>query len=259
MNDVVLAIMELVKPSLSLREQGSEESKRRKAASRVAKVLYIDTDVHHGDGVEAAFRHSPNVLAVSFHGHGPGFYPGSGGIEAQGGSVINVPLRAGCSDATYLALFREVTSAAVEDLRPDFVVFVCGADQLAGDPLGRLNLSSEAIVSCAEHVHAWGIPTLVLGGGGYSEAKAAAVWCRVSAVFADAPLASLLVPADEPFFAEYASMGFELRVPSLPAMADLNTSDYIASIRRSLFNEESEKEEESGGSAADSPEARSDQ
>jgi len=75
------------------------------------RVMYIDIDVHHGDGVEEAFCYSKSVLTCSFHHHAPLYFPGTGAHTDQGGAagtqaVLNVPLREGCSDATFLRVFR---------------------------------------------------------------------------------------------------------------------------------------------------------
>ena len=71
------------------------------------KVMYIDIDVHHGDGVEEAFKETKDVLTISFHAKEEGFYPGSGGINSIDGknNIFNFPLKEGTSDHTFLSLF----------------------------------------------------------------------------------------------------------------------------------------------------------
>ena len=92
MNDIVLSILELLKYN--------------------DRVLYVDIDVHHGDGVEEAFYCTDRVMTVSFHKFGD-FFPGTGDITAIGAKegkyyTLNVPLRSGIDDACYVSLFKTV-------------------------------------------------------------------------------------------------------------------------------------------------------
>ena len=121
------------------------------------RIMYIDIDVHHGDGVEEAFSSSDKVLTISFHHFAPLFFPGSGALIEQSGHqgkrcVINVPLKEGCDDETFTRMFEFVISRATERFRPSMVVMQCGADALHGDPLGEFNLSSSGYVRCLELV-----------------------------------------------------------------------------------------------------------
>lgn len=117
-NDIVLCILELL--------------------TRFARVLYIDIDVHHGDGVEDAFYLTDRVLTLSFHQYGDGFFPESGhlydcGVHTGRYYSINVPLKQGIDDTRYLNLFRLVVDRVVETYRPGAVVLQCGADSLSLD------------------------------------------------------------------------------------------------------------------------------
>lgn len=101
-------------------------------------VLCVDIDVHHGDGTQEAFYFSDSVTTISFHLHERGFFPGTGAARAleQGMSRgkfrnINVPLKRGISDAAYTALFSRVVDHAVEHLKPQILVLVCGVDTLS--------------------------------------------------------------------------------------------------------------------------------
>ena len=94
-NDIVLGILELLKHH--------------------KRVVYIDIDLHHGDGVEEAFYTTDRVMCVSFHKYGENFFPGTGalheiGEDAGEGYSVNVPLHDGITDATYELLFRNVMS-----------------------------------------------------------------------------------------------------------------------------------------------------
>lgn len=95
------------------------------------------------------------MLTLSLHRHGPGFFPGTGGIESIGagagvGHSINVPLRAGVADGSYIEAFKKVGPAAFGRFQPAVIIMQCGADALSLDPLGDLNLGTAAYVAwCA--------------------------------------------------------------------------------------------------------------
>jgi histone deacetylase 1/2 len=147
------------------------------------RVLYVDIDVHHGDGVEEAFFLTNRVMTLSFHQFGDDFYPGSGNIESIGEGQgkyhsINVPLKPGMTDETYFELFKKVLDRVMQSYRPDAVVIQCGADSLSYDKLGGFNLSikygtsfksnSRGHGQCVDYMKVYGVPLIVLGGGGYT-------------------------------------------------------------------------------------------
>jgi histone deacetylase 1/2 len=93
------------------------------------KVLYIDIDVHHGDGVESAFYYNPRVLTLSLHQFGDGFFPCTGWVDPEDSDrmkknpyAINVPLLMGCPDITYIKMFKEVFSKIMEVFNPNAIV-----------------------------------------------------------------------------------------------------------------------------------------
>jgi hypothetical protein len=111
------------------------------------RVLYIDIDVHHGDGVEEAFYCTDRVMTVSFHKYGE-FFPGTGSLADIGhgpgrGYSVNVPLHNGIDDESYKSVFVPIMEKVMEYYAPGAVVLQCGADSLAGDRLGVFNLSME--------------------------------------------------------------------------------------------------------------------
>jgi histone deacetylase 1/2 len=143
--------------------------------------MYIDIDVHHGDGVEEAFLLTDRVMTLSLHKYGGDFFPGTGALADTGvgeglGYKVNVPLSDGIGDAAYVELFKTVADEACARFQPGAVVVQSGADSLAGDRLGVFNLSSRGHAACHAHVRAWGLPTLVLGGGGYTISNVARCW-----------------------------------------------------------------------------------
>jgi len=177
-NDIVLAILELLRVH--------------------ARVMYIDIDVHHGDGVELAFASSDRVMTLSYHKYDPqGFFPGTGGLHYTGpdssrnpGShhSINVPLNDGIDDEQYTTLFRTVTGSVFESFQPTAIVLQCGADSLGGDRLGRFNLNIKAHGECLSFVKSLKVPLLVLGGGGYTARNVARLWTHETSLCVGAQL-----------------------------------------------------------------------
>jgi len=145
-NDIVLAILELLKHH--------------------QRVLYIDIDIHHGDGVEEAFYTTDRVMTVSFHKYG-NFFPGTGDISDTGARTgkyyaVNFPLKDGMDDESYTEVFKPVIQRVMETYKPGAVVLQCGADSLAGDRLGCFNLSTKGHGQCVDYVKSFNIPMLVL-------------------------------------------------------------------------------------------------
>ncbi|XP_075550374.1 histone deacetylase 8-like [Dermacentor variabilis] len=210
-NDVVLGILEL----------------RRK----FERVLYIDLDVHHGDGVQEAFAGTDKVMTVSVHQYEPGFYPGTGAVNDIGfglgrGYSINLPLRRGASDSTFVRVVTTVIDEVRERYKPDAVVCQCGADGLSGDPLGAWNLTPGAFVQCVRLVQSWGLPLLLLGGGGYAAANAARCWTVVTAALLGRKLEEDI--PEHCFLMKYGP-GYELSLE--PGFRrDLNDATYIDSL-----------------------------
>lgn len=120
-NDIVLAILELLK--------------------RHPRVLYIDIDIHHGDGVEEAFNNSDRVMTVSIHKYGPKggdmFFPGTGDVVDVGADkgkyyAVNFPLKDGITDEQYSEkIFKPIIQATISTFKPTAIVLQCGADSLA--------------------------------------------------------------------------------------------------------------------------------
>ncbi|GAA3819447.1 MULTISPECIES: acetoin utilization protein AcuC [Amycolatopsis] len=141
------------------------------------RIAYVDTDVHHGDGVQAAFYGDPRVLTVSLHQHpftlwpGTGYSAETGSGEAEGTSV-NVPLPPGTRDAGWLRAFHAVVPSLLEVFRPQILVTQCGVDSHEEDPLADLALSVDghrtiyATLRDLAERHAEG-RWLAVGGGGY--------------------------------------------------------------------------------------------
>jgi acetoin utilization protein AcuC len=141
------------------------------------RVLYIDLDVHHGDGVQRIHWNDPGVMTVSIHETGYALFPGTGFVDEIGGPAapgtkVNVPLDPGTGEVGWLAGVRLVLPALAASFRPDVVVSQHGADSHAFDPLAHLRVTTTAMSAAArlvdEIAHRWaGGRWLATGGGGY--------------------------------------------------------------------------------------------
>lgn len=153
----------------------------------IERVLYIDTDVHHGDGVLQAFYEDKNVLGVSLHESPRFLFPGTGFTDEIGkglglGYTINIPLFPGTWNELYIMTFENIIPCIWEEYDPEFVIWQCGADGHYRDILGHLALTTELysylgkrIAELSQDCSAQG-RLLLLGGGGYTPDSVARVW-----------------------------------------------------------------------------------
>jgi acetoin utilization protein AcuC len=158
LNDVVLAIRTLL-------DEGAQ------------RIAYVDIDVHHGDGVQAAFYDDPRVLTISMHQDPRTLYPGTGLPTETGdgpghGTSINVALPPATSDDGWLRAFNAVVPGSVAAFKPDMLVTQCGCDTHHEDPLADLALTVDGQRAAYAELHALahrvaGGKWLALGGGGY--------------------------------------------------------------------------------------------
>ncbi|MCL4129002.1 UNVERIFIED_CONTAM: hypothetical protein GTU68_063062 [Idotea baltica] len=214
-NDIVLAILELLKYH--------------------QRVLYIDIDIHHGDGVEEAFYTTDRVMTVSFHKYGE-YFPGTGDLRDIGAGkgkyyAVNFPLRDGIDDDSFESIFVPILTKVMETYQPSAIVLQCGADSLSGDRLGCFNLTLKGHAKCVEFVKKYNLPLLLLGGGGYTIRNVARCWTHETAVALNTDIANEL-PYNDYF--EYFGPDFKLHI-SPSNMANQNTPDYLDKIKTRLF------------------------
>ncbi|KAF9379676.1 Histone deacetylase 8 [Podila verticillata] len=209
-SDVVLGIIELQK--------------------EFPKVMYIDLDVHHGDGVENAFQVSDKVLTVSLHHFAEGFYPGTGSgknLSPRSKAVVNIPLKAGLSDGNLNRIFDGMIEPLKESFSPDAIVLQCGVDGMAGDPLGKWNLGFDGYSHCLRAILSWKKPLIVLGGGGYKNSSAARCYAYLTSVVLGRDI-SADIPEHE-YFEDYAP-DFQLQVEPR-RQPDENTKEYLEVVQ----------------------------
>ncbi|XP_059306724.1 histone deacetylase 6-like isoform X2 [Lycium ferocissimum] len=216
-NDIVLGILELLKSH--------------------KRVLYIDIDVHHGDGVEEAFYTTDRVMTVSFHKFGD-FFPGTGHIKDIGIGTgkyyaLNAPLNDGIDDESFRHLFRPVILKVMDVYQPDVVVLQCGADSLAGDRLGLFNLSVHGHADCLRFLRSFNVPLMILGGGGYTIRNVARCWCYETAVAVGIEPENKLPYND---YWEYFGPDYTLNVEPIP-MVNKNSPRDLEKIRNMLLEQ----------------------
>ena len=146
-------------------------------AAGAERIAYVDIDVHHGDGVQAAFYDDPRVLTISLHESPATLFPGTGWPSETGGpgatgSAVNVALPAGTRDAGWLRAFHAVVPPLLRAFRPTILVSQHGCDTHWLDPLANLELSIDAQRAAHAAIHELAHQVadgnwLLTGGGGY--------------------------------------------------------------------------------------------
>lgn len=216
-NDIVLGILEL----LRIHE----------------RVLYIDIDVHHGDGVEEAFYTTDRVMTVSLHKFGD-FFPGTGLIDDIGydkgkNYSVNVPLKDGIDDEMYSLVFKPVLSRVMETFRPSVIVLQCGADSISGDRLGCFSLTNKGHGECIKFMKSFNLPLILLGGGGYSIENVSKVWTYNTAVALNVDLEKD-IPYNEYF--DYFGPTYKIDIPKLN-IPNMNSIDDINKIVETIHEQ----------------------
>ncbi|KIH58598.1 histone deacetylase family protein [Ancylostoma duodenale] len=214
-NDIVLGILELLKYH--------------------KRVLYVDIDVHHGDGVEEAFYTTDRVMTVSFHKYGD-FFPGTGDLKDIGAGKgrlysLNVPLKDGITDDAYQSIFKPVMTKVMERFQPCAVVLQCGADSLNGDRLGPFNLTLRGHGECVKFFRAQNIPLMMVGGGGYTPRNVARCWTYETTLAVDRE-----VPDELPYndYFEYFGPNYRLHIDPSSATNE-NTPESLRRIQEAVI------------------------
>jgi acetoin utilization protein AcuC len=164
-----------------------------------SRVAYVDVDVHHGDGVQAAFYDDPRVLTISLHEHPASLFPGTGlpgetGAGEGVGHAVNVALPAGTSDAQWLRAFDAVVPPLLRAFKPEILVTQHGCDSHFLDPLAHLEVSVDAQRQVAIWLHELAHEVcdgrwVLTGGGGYALVQVVPrTWTHLLAIAAGTPL-----------------------------------------------------------------------
>lgn len=170
-----------------------------------ARVLYIDTDAHHGDGVQWSFYDDPNVLTISMHETGKYLFPGTGNTTERGdgsgyGYSINVPLDAFTEDDSFLDIYQELVTKLVKGFKPDVILTQNGCDAHTYDPLTHLSCTMKIYQEIPRLAHRlaheycdgrW----IAVGGGGYDIWRVVPrAWTLLWSEMSDQPLSDQPLP-----------------------------------------------------------------
>ncbi|AWP19621.1 putative histone deacetylase 2-like [Scophthalmus maximus] len=174
------------------------------------RVLYIDRDIHHGDGVEEAFYTTDRDI-----GAGKGKY-----------YAVNFPLLDCIDEESYKQIFKPVMAKVMEMYQPSAVVLQYGAESLSGNHLGCFNFTIRVDAKCVEYIEAFKFPLLMLGGGGYTIRNAARCWTYETAVALDTDITDEL-----PYNDYFEYFGPDLKLHISPSnMTNQNTQQYMHKI-----------------------------
>ena len=145
------------------------------------RVVYVDIDAHHGDGVQHGFYSSDQVLTISLHQSGTYLFPGTGFVGEMGsgaglGYSVNVPLFPYTDDETYLWVVNQVVAPLVEAFKPDVLATQLGMDPYFKDPITQLGLTVQGHARLVEELGRMCQRWLAFGGGGYDVGAVARGW-----------------------------------------------------------------------------------
>lgn len=186
-------------------------------ADRGLKVAYVDIDAHHGDGVQAAFYDTDQVLTISLHETGRTLFPGTGFAEERGtgrgaGYSVNVALPAYTDDPAYLRAFDAVVPELIRRFAPDVLVTQQGIDSHFLDPLTHLQVSTRAREAVVRYFASLGRPWVAMGGGGYDLEAVRRTWSMEYLVMLGAAIPEELHDHDPPVWSGSARAGIDAAV-----------------------------------------------
>lgn len=159
-----------------------------RAQHGLQRIAYVDIDAHHGDGVFYSFESDPDLIFADLHEDGHYLYPGTGMAEETGsgaarGTKLNIPMPPQADDDQFYSAWEQAEDF-IDAAAPQFILFQCGADSIAGDPITHLRYSPAAHRHAAQRLcrladrHCNG-RLLALGGGGYNRDNLARAWAAV--------------------------------------------------------------------------------
>lgn len=212
-NDIVLGIQELRK--------------------KYEIVAYVDFDLHHGDGVETAFKFSDKVTTISLHRRELGFFPGTGDTKDRGlgkgkGQVYNIPLKHGLSDQGLSKVVDGIVLPILEKIKPDVIVIQCGCDGLESDEHQEWNLSIKGLAQEIMNVVRLGKKVLLLGGGGYNHEQCARFYSYLTSLVLGLEIEFDLLPDT------VDGLGYEFWDVNKKNMIDENNDTYIDELKTEL-------------------------
>ena len=156
LNDCVLAILKALELGFS-------------------KVLYIDIDAHHCDGVQDVFLNNENVTIISIHEKNR--WPQTGKLEENNiRNILNFPVSESFNDSEIDYVINNAVIPYAKSIQPDLLIIQAGADMLNGDPQSRISLSNNAYWGAIKDILLLCESSIILGGGGYNPYLTAKAW-----------------------------------------------------------------------------------
>ncbi|MEK3884449.1 acetoin utilization protein AcuC [Paenibacillus sp. PL2-23] len=215
-----------------------------------ARVLYVDTDVHHGDGVQWSFYEDPDVCTYSIHETGKFLFPGTGfvhekGVDAGFGACYNMPLEPYTEDDSWLESFNITLRKVIAAFKPDIIISQHGCDAHAFDPLSHIHCSMRiyeqipAIVHELAHAYTEG-RWVALGGGGYDIWRVVPrAWAHVWLEMTEHPLSAQIRQGSQvPLPPSWLERWKDRSPVPLPDYWQDNMADIPAIPRRSIITEQ---------------------
>lgn len=180
------------------------------------RILYLDIDVHHGDGVEEQFVTDPEVLTLSIHQTGRTLYPGTGYPydigEGEGrGYTVNLPMPPYTQDAQYLEAFEAIVPPIIDAFKPQVILMQNGVDTHFQDQLGNLLLTTNAFAKISQRVHELAHQysqgkLIAVGGGGYSYYSVPRCWTVILGQLSGVQLANEIPESWQRLFTEITDL-----------------------------------------------------
>ena len=160
------------------------------------RIVYLDIDAHHGDGVQDAFHDDNSVLTISIHEAGR--WPNTGHAhDRAGGMARNFPVPRGFNDSEMRHLLHHAILPLIRAAAPQAILLQSGADSLEEDPLAKLSLSNNAYWEVISAIRPLAPRLVVVGGGGYNPYTVARCWAGIWATLNDIEIADRTTPAAE--------------------------------------------------------------
>ena len=212
---------------------------------RGLKVLYVDIDVHHGDGVQAALYDTDRALTLSIHESGAWLFPGTGAPDEIGagqgkGFSVNVPLAPGTNDSEWHRAFDSIVPPIFDAFNPDFLMTQLGIDTHRDDPLAHLQLTTQghnlAVRKFADFAKEQQCPWVAVGGGGYDFSAVARAWTMDLATMTNFDLPNTVPQSYDaiPGIATFEDANGDLDHPGPDGMAEYNDAAVNEARRRTF-------------------------
>lgn len=202
------------------------------------RIMYIDIDAHHGDGVQWFFYEDPQVLTFSIHESGMYLYPGTGYPDEIGsgpgtGYCVNVPLERFTDDEIWWWAIESLLPTLFQWFKPEVIVLQMGADAHYSDPLTQLQLTVQGWHKAVELTRSFDVPVLALGGGGYSLIAVPRMW-----TWAIGTLKGITPPKSIPpdhFLYQQAPRLYDIDPPEAPEGWKQITRHYVKEVLNTIY------------------------